>query len=226
MWMRWGTGDSMRALGEKIGISAAGVSQIEKGQRALKDPKIALWAAALEVDQDDLHELWLLCQGLVPADERPVFYTDQPDALRLVALKNVEIQDAVGAQPGLELIYRLALRICEVLIRLLPQEKFAVQPRKFEDPIPTDLDDEYDGAEVAFVPLPAIWVMWSNPDIPNSPHAVVVPFLKELTPIVRQRVTSMPTASLEALLRTLSATERERVRGYIEAVLQDRSGRN
>ena len=230
MWVRWaGTGDSMRAMGEKIGSPAATVSQIEKGQRALKEPKIASWAAALGVDQDDLYELWVLCQGLVPADRgRPVFYSERPDVLSSVALDDDEILKTLSKHPELEPIYRLAARICAVMNRLLPSEEFGVQPRKFEDPIPTDLDDgEYNGgASGAFVPLPGIWVVWHDPDTPDPAGAVTVPLLKQPTPIVRRRATSVLTADLEDLIRTLSGAERERVRGYIEAVVEERSRRD
>ena len=93
MWVRWaGTGNSMRATGEKIGSPAATVSQIEKGQRALKEPKIASWAAALGVDPDDLFELWALCQGLLPAESgRAVFYSERPDVLGSVGLDDDHI---------------------------------------------------------------------------------------------------------------------------------------
>src|SRR5687768_4476326 len=70
---------SMREVGDKIGAPAATVSQVEKGQRALKEPKIAMCAAALDVSKADLHELWSLSQGLVPVGRRhPVFYSDWP----------------------------------------------------------------------------------------------------------------------------------------------------
>ncbi len=49
---------SMRQLGLVIGCPAATISQTEKGQRALKEPKIAHWALALEVSEGDLRELW------------------------------------------------------------------------------------------------------------------------------------------------------------------------
>src|SRR3954470_7427229 len=77
-----GTGSSMRQVGDKIGAPAATVSQIEKGQRALKEPKIAVWAAALKVSEADLHELWVLSQGRIPVGpDRLVFYMDRPDVL-------------------------------------------------------------------------------------------------------------------------------------------------
>src|ERR1035437_3152609 len=109
-WVRWaGTGDSMRAMGEKIGSPPATVSQIENGQRALKEPKIASWAAALGVVEADLYELWVLCQGLVPAGRgRPVFYRERPDVLGSVALDDDKILETLHKHPELEPIYRLA----------------------------------------------------------------------------------------------------------------------
>lgn len=216
-------------MGDKIGSPAATVSQIEKGQRALKELKIGSWAAALGVDQRDLHELWALCQGLIPADHvRHVFYSERPDVLGSVALDGDEILRTLSKYPELEPIYRLTLRICAVMNRLLPSEKFVVQPREFEDPIPTDLDGgEGDGgASAAFVALPVIWVVWHDPDALHQVAAVTVPVLKPPTPIVRRRATSVLAADLEDLLRALSGAERERVRGYIEAVVEERSRRD
>ena len=219
----------MRAMGEKIGSPAATVSQIVNGQRALKEPKIASWAVALGVDKADLYELWVLCQGLVPAGRaRLVFYGERPDVLGSVALDDDKILATLHKHPELEPIYRLAARICAVMQRLLPNEEFEVQPRKFEDPIPTDLDEgEHNGAAwEAFVPLPVIWVLWHDPDAPGPVDALTVPLLKKPTPIVRRRATSVLTADLEDLIRTLSGPERERVRGYVEAVVEERSRRD
>ena len=55
------------------------MSQAEKGQRALKEPKLGVCATALRVTEDELRELWLLSQGQVPVGDRAVFCTDPSD---------------------------------------------------------------------------------------------------------------------------------------------------
>lgn len=49
---------TMRQLGAKIGVPAATVSQVEKGERALKEPKIALWAKGLGIKEKILRDEW------------------------------------------------------------------------------------------------------------------------------------------------------------------------
>lgn len=50
---------SIREVARRMGVPAATVSQTEKGQRALKKPKIGMWAKALEFDEDRLTHIWL-----------------------------------------------------------------------------------------------------------------------------------------------------------------------
>ena len=50
-----------------------------------------------------------------------------------------------------------------------------------------------------------------------------MPLLQELTPIVRRRGKSVRAVDLEDLLRELSGPERERVRGYIDAIVEHRA---
>lgn len=50
---------SMYHVASKMGVYAAYVSQCEKGQRAVKEPKLEDWARALEVDMSFLRERWL-----------------------------------------------------------------------------------------------------------------------------------------------------------------------
>jgi transcriptional regulator with XRE-family HTH domain len=57
---------SMRHIARKIGVPAATVSQVEKAQRAVKEPKLAAWASALEVDETFLRERWLFFQKEYP----------------------------------------------------------------------------------------------------------------------------------------------------------------
>lgn len=60
---------SQRQVGERIGAPAATVSQIEKGQRALKEPKLSIWASALEVNEDYLRKMWTDLQS---EDDPPI----------------------------------------------------------------------------------------------------------------------------------------------------------
>jgi len=240
-----GTRASMRQVGEKIGAPAATVSQIEKGQRALKERKIAGWAAALEVSEADLRELWALSQGLIAVDNRLVFYSDRPDALGTDPL-NANILATLRERPDLEPIYRLAERITAVLRRLLPDASLGLDPDSSEPPhidkMAYDFDkmafgrtlsiaeeEENEAATAAFVPLPIIQCVWEiTPDPPPSIDNISmdwirVPVLQELTPIVRRRGKSVNAVELEDLIRDLSGPERERVRGYVEAIGEQRA---
>lgn len=49
-----------------------------------------------------------------------------------------------------------------------------------------------------------------------------VPVIKPLTPVSRNRGKSIEAQELESLFNSLTGPERERVRGYIEAVLEER----
>jgi hypothetical protein len=231
----------MREVGDKIGAPAATVSQVEKGQRALKEPKIPAWAAALEVSGADLHELWQLSQGRIQVGpDRFVFYSGLPEALGAEPLRPV-ILTTLGDRPDLEPIYRLAERIAAVLRGLLPHAKLQVDPDSFE---PAYIDKRYAGltlaaaeqdeeaeAEAAFHPLPFIECHWEGtPDrrerLDMKRYRVRVPLLQELTPIVRRRGKSVNAVELEDLIRDLSGPERERVRGYIEAIVEQRAEPN
>jgi hypothetical protein len=228
----------MRQVGDKIGAPAATVSQVEKGQRALKEPKIPAWAAALEVSGADLHELWVLSQGRIPVGpDRLVFYGDLPEALGAEPLRPV-ILTTLGDRPDLEPIYRLAERIAAVLRRLLPHARLQVDPDRFE-PIYIDEtglgltltpaeQDENAEADDAFDPLPFIECFWEGTpgrrqQLEMKRDRVRVPLLQELTPIVRRRGKSVKAVELEDLIRDLSGQERERVRGYVEAIVEQRA---
>lgn len=233
-----GTGESMRQVGESVGAPAATLSQVEKGQRALKEPRIPPWAAALEVSEADLHELWLLCQGLIPVGRDRLFYSDRPDALGSAPL-DADIITTLRDQPELEAIYRLAVRIAGVMKRLLPNASVQVEPDEFDfDP---DMEEagvlmtspgqqkKLEAAFAAFVPLPLIWIYWADATAPRPHHGftsrdgVRMPLLEKPTPIVRRRGKSVNTVELEDLIRELSGPERERVRGYVEAVVEQRA---
>lgn len=229
----------MRQVGDEIGAPPATVSQVEKGERALKEPKIAAWADALGVPGEDLRELWLLCQGQIPAGPgRLVFYNDHPEVLGTQPL-NRTIVETLKEQPDLEPIYRLADRIASVLQRLVPHARFGVESDEFEPPF---IDQMYAGtinatqqqmneaAADAFVPLPLVECLWGVGPGRQRPQdqkrdLVRVPVLRELTPIVRRRTKLVGTVELEDLIRDLSGPERERVRGYIEAIVEQRAGR-
>lgn len=167
---------SMRKVADKIGVKAATISQIEKGQRALKEPKIALWADALDVKEEDLHHLWMLCQGLIRSDlNQYVFYKDV-----------TYVDDS-------ESLKFLTLRIANVLRHLLPDKTIKVF-------LATSTSMPY----VVFHPT----------------YRVEIPLLEKPTPIVRKRGKSVNANDLGDLILKLSGPERERVRGYIEAIIE------
>ena len=225
----------MRKVGDKIGAPAATVSQIEKGQRALKEPRIALWAAALEVSEADLHELWVLSQGQIPVGDRLVFYNDRPDALGTQPLGD-DIVATLRDRPDLEPIYRLAERIAAVLRRLLPDAGVRIEPDNSDPfvfgpgggPLTAAQEDENKEWADTF-PLPCI--ERSRGALPprerrfefEEGERIRVPLLRKPTPIVRRRGKSVRAADLEDLLRELSGPERERVRGYIDAIVEHRA---
>lgn len=224
----------MRGVGDKLGAPAATVSQVEKGQRALKEPKIAMWAAALEVSKADLRELWFLSQGLIRVGpSRFVFYSDWAGAEPVRDGLVPSLPDG----PDLEPIYRLAERIADVLRRLLPDARIDVSKDEFEPPFIDEIyagritaaqQDENEEVANAFLPLPLIEFRWSSTPGRREPSdekwdAVRVPLLQELTPIVRRRSSSVKAVELEDLMRELSGPERERVRGYIEAIVEQRA---
>lgn len=229
-----GTADSMRLCGQKISAPAATVSQIEKGQRALKQPKIPAWSKALDIHENDLLELWWLSQGEVLVGDRRKFYTEAGEALGKDML-DANIVKVLRERPDLEPIYRLAELITTVLKKVLPTSWLHVDTSEFE---PLHIDkmyahlalteaegDEQDEHAAAFVPLPIIECYWDTAGgrDPSDRFPVLVPLLQKPTPIARPRGRSVKSAELEDLLRDLSGHERERVRGYIEAIVEQRS---
>lgn len=227
----------MRQLGDRIGVRAATVSQIEKGQRALKEPKIAPWAAALEVSESDLHALWLLSQGQIQVGDRLVFYSDQPDVLGAEPLEEPVVA-VLQEKPDHEPIYRLAERITVVMRRLLPSAGLRVRPDDdFEPPFIvepgagplTAAQQEENEKWAETFPLPCIErSRGGGPERERrfefeEGERVRVPLLQEPTPIVRRRAKSVKAVDLEDLIRELSGQERERVRGYIDAIVEQRA---
>lgn len=224
----------MRLFGQKISAPAATVSQIEKGQRALKEPKIPAWSKALDVDENDLLELWWLSQGEVLVGDRRKFYTEAGDELGTQPL-DANIVKVLRERPDLEPIYRLAELITTVLKRVLPTAWFQVDTSEFEplhiDKMYANLalteaeEDEQHEHFAAFVTLPIIECHWDTPGGRDPSHRFLapVPLLQKLTPIARPRGRYVKSAELEDLLRDLSGPERERVRGYIEAIVEQRS---
>lgn len=227
----------MRHVGDKIGAPAATVSQIERGQRALKEPKIAAWADALEVSEDDLHELWVLSQGRIPVGDRFAFYGDSPDVLGIEPLED-DIVAALRNRPDLEPIYRLAERIAVVLRRVRPGAGFRIRPDDdFEPPFVvgpgeeplTAVQEDMNKQWANTYPLPCIERSRGGPPDQErrfefeEGERVRVPLLPEFTPIVRRRGKSVRAADLEDMLRELSGPERERVRGYIDAIVEQRT---
>jgi transcriptional regulator with XRE-family HTH domain len=72
------TDKTMNQFARDMGKAPAFVSQIEKGQRALKEPSIKAYSDALWTKEEHLRVLWLLCQGwlLVDDEEARYFYED------------------------------------------------------------------------------------------------------------------------------------------------------
>lgn len=232
-----GTRRTMRQIGDQIGAPAATVSQVESGQRALKEPKIPAWAAGLEVPETALHELWLLSQGLVPVrGGKPVFYSDRPGCLGTEPLTKGLIP-ALPEGPDLEPIYRLADRMVTLVRPLLRDASIYLDAEEFEPKyvleaaegiITPEQEDEDADAARGFLPFPLIEVRWSpmlgdrNPSTEKRDF-LRVPQLHKPEPIVRRRGSSLKTAELEDLIRNLSGPERERVRGYIDALIEQRA---
>jgi transcriptional regulator with XRE-family HTH domain len=234
-----GTRASMRKIGDQIGSPAATVSQVEKGQRALKSEKIALWAQALEVDEEGLRELWWMSQGKVPVGDRRAFYTED-DARPVLETKelSVNVAGTVKAHPDLEPIYRLAELMAVIVKRFIPRasvyvdapdyEPLYLDKEAFGEALTGEEEDERAEHWAALVWQPLIWCDWD--DRPGDPQPwectvrdlAIVPVLGRPTPIVRKRAKSMNTSELEDLIRDLSGPERERVRGYIEALVEQR----
>lgn len=232
-----GTGQSMRQVGDRIGVRAATVSQIEKGQRALKEPKIPAWAEALEVSEVDLHELWMLSQGHVQVDGQLVFYADRPDAIGAEP-QDETIVRTLEERPDLRPIYLLAQRMATVLDRLLPAAGIRIRPDDDCEPPHigepggpplTGLQEDENAEWASTFPLP--FIERTRGGAPFSERRfeyedgelVRVPLLQEQTPIVRRRGKSMGTADLEELFHELTGPERERVRGYIDAIIDQRA---
>jgi hypothetical protein len=221
----------MREVGERVPVSApaATVSQIEKGERALKEPKIPQWANALRVREVDLLELWQLSQGLVPADGRLRFYSDPGVSLGNQPLGD-RIERELRERPEHAQLYRLAVRITDVLRRMVPTVEFEVEPYSLGDfyerewSTPQRFDSEYselEAVKAAFVPRPTI-VCYSR-EVVGPVYEVHVPVIEKEGPIARHRGTSVNAVTLDELIRSLTAPERERVRGYVEAIVEQRS---
>lgn len=224
-----GAGSSQRRIAERLGVSAAAVSQIEKGQRALKEAKLGGWAKALEVDEAGLLELWRLCQGQVRLGEELVFYSDHPEALSAEPT-GPRVEKVLRQQHELRSIYRLTGQIAEVLGRIVPDATLRIEPfDHFHEPNVGDGTPEADKealeewAEVADLPCihcpqDETWMTYQAPG-----ELVRVPILQKPGPIVRRRGKSVGAAELEDLIGDLSAPERERVRGYVDAIIEQRA---
>lgn len=214
----------MRFVGERLGAPAATVSQIEKGQRALKEPKVEAWSRALEVDSSDLLELWNLCQGIVQDGEMTSFYGEQGDESAALPVQDELVSSVLAANPELADLYRLVYEIAACMSKLLPRDTFSVQPLRRDDPIPKFLSDE--DAENArsqhFSPLPVLWVSWASTEASERVAGVVIPKIAPVAPIVRRRQSSLKARDLVEMLNGLNSLERERVRGYVEALIEAR----
>src|ERR1019366_2342705 len=127
--------------------------------------------------------------------------------------------------------------IAAVLRRLLPDAIIEVNRDEFEPPhidqlfagtITAAQQDENSEVADAFLRLPLIEFVWyrtpGRRELSEMDRgAIRVPLLQELTPIMRRRSSSVTALELEDLIRDLSGPERERVRGYIEAIVEQRA---
>ncbi|WP_056825521.1 helix-turn-helix domain-containing protein [Terrabacter sp. Root85] len=233
------TGVSMREVGDRIGAPVATISQVEKGQRALKEPKIKAWSHALEVEPGDLLELWWLSQGEVLVGDRRVFYAVAGERLGTDAL-SASIAKELVTRPDLEPIYRLAELMTTVLRRALPNAGIGVDPLYYE---PLHVEEMEEGLTLTaheeaeesrhwreFVPVPVIECYWGHTNGRRSAgfrhrFEVRVPMIERLQPVVRRRGAAVTAPELDELLRSLSGLERERVRGYVEAIIDQRGAR-
>lgn len=221
----------MRQVGERIGVPApaATVSQIEKGERALKEPKIASWAKALGVKEADLLELWHLSQGDIVIDGRRVFYTEAGEALGSQHFGD-DVANVLRERPDLGPTYRLAARIAAVLRRLVPHVVFEVEPddlgKFYEERWETtrvfrDEAEEFEAVSAAFVPIP--WIRCYSREVSGPIYGVAVPVLAHVAPVARRRGKSIDVVQLDDLIRALTGPERERVRGYVDAIIEQRA---
>lgn len=175
-----------------------------------------------------------MSQGEVLVGDRRKFYTDAGGGLGTEIL-DADIVEVLRNRPDLEPIYRLAVLIATLLKKILPNAWIQVDPSEFE---PLYIDEmaagivlteaeahEQDEHAVAFVPLPVIECFWDTQGgrDPSDRFPVLVPLLHKPTPIVRRRGRSVNSMELEDLIRDLSGAERERVRGYVEAIVEQRS---
>jgi hypothetical protein len=135
---------------------------------------------------------------LVATDDRLLFYSDADDEFG-----NEPMVDQIGRElrerpelerTELERRYRLTFRIAEVLRRMVPRVS----------------------------PTPTI-VCYSRDEV-GPVHEVHVPRLERQEPVARRRGKSVKAVELEDLVRSLTGPERERVRGYVEAIVEQRGG--
>lgn len=191
----------------------------------LKEPKLKAWAAALELDLSDLRRLWNLCQGFRLVGESLVFYEEYSDDSEWVPPSDEKIEVALEKYSGLTNLYRLAYEISDVMQRLLPLDAFWIQPWRPDDQIPVfpGEDEANNFRGKLFKPFPVLWVTWASEEADGEPAAVVIPRIAPLSPIVRQRKASLTSKDLGAMVQGLNSLERERVRGYIEAIIEERA---
>jgi len=225
MWIRWaGTGASIRATARAADLPPATVAQIEKGQRALKKPKIASLAGALEVDSDDLMELWELCQGLVrDSSGRLNLYTQVPDPTPSASHTWSNRPGETERDHELNPEFRLAGQICTVMSRVMPRAQFDVQPARPDDPIPHALELDGIAAHQAPSEIPVLWVQWNDPNALDEVAALALPLITGPSKQDRAIHSVASPSALDELIRTLTVAERERVRGYVEAVIEQRA---
>jgi len=208
------------------------VSQVERGERALKKPKLESWAPALEISYDPFEELWFLSQGMIWLDGRRVFYADHPEALGDNHL-GPQIDEVLEANPDIEPVYRLASRIVETLKTILPLLDISLdvdgddkEPPYLDGFIHGQLTDLRKAEMEEFSsrgPLPMIHGLWGPQNVKDRIERwIQVPFIEKDQPVRRPRGEATTSEELETLVGRLSALERERVRGYVDALIENR----
>jgi transcriptional regulator with XRE-family HTH domain len=91
--LRTNRGMTTQEVADKIGGFRATVSQAEKGERAVKEPKLFVWANALGVEEAYLRMAWVDCQS----EEDPPITRN-----RKKAIKHKELETLLSELNGLE----------------------------------------------------------------------------------------------------------------------------
>lgn len=196
-------------LAKRLNISASAVSQAESGDRPPREQKLADWAAALEVPADQLQELYLLVQGLVPWDGDVYWYRD---------LWDEEGRPAGG--PHRFLAVEMQKRLAPVLEAAGGAEVSA--PRWYE----AEYDPETDDGYPAYLGIPIVWSGGFSDDGPRGFSSTQIEVPEPLRqPRARRepRPEARPGDRLAAALSELNRREKDLVLAYIQGLVDARA---